>query len=83
MFCHLGQQPQQHRAEGLTFLPIQSLQLQESIPAGHKNHLDSCASAFCVAAVWFEFSPCPYSVFESCAMNPAQTSQPLKAAELQ
>lgn len=43
---------------------IQSLQLLESILAGHTYHLNSCTSAFCVAVVWFGFSPCPYSVFE-------------------
>lgn len=36
----------------------------ESAVAGHEYHLDSCTSAFCVAVVWFGFSPCPYSVFE-------------------
>lgn len=61
MFCHLhGQHLQWHRAEGLTFPPIQSLQLLE----GHKSHLGSCTSAFCVAVVWFGFSPCLYPVFE-------------------
>lgn len=35
----------------------------ESAVAGHKYHLDSCTSAFCVT-VRFGFSPCPYSVFE-------------------
>lgn len=78
MCCHLlGQHPQQHKAEGLTFPPIQSLQFLESILAGHKYHLENCTSAFCVAVVWFGFSPCPYSVFECmCCESSSNISAP-------
>lgn len=31
---------------------------------GHKSHLGSSILAFCVAVIWFGFSPCPYSVFQ-------------------
>lgn len=39
-------------------LLVHSLQPWE----GHESHLGNCALVFCVAAVWFVFSPCPYSV---------------------